>query len=511
MKSLFIRQSLCTLFGIVAMLGTSTWNAESARADVLEQAVVVFELYLEDSEALEKTPAYTMAMVEALDNSPYVAVLSRADGEKLLAGHSLKAKRATKAQFSEREEALNIATNAVLNGEENAVSLLKESMRDLTRLASEVVVDEKLHGVFLKNHMLLAQAYLDRDQKEDLASLLERVMRHFGPKAFNEEETHPGIVKVWREVGKKLASERTASVVISSNPPGADVYVQGKKLEEKTPVTLDKLLPGELLIQLRKGKDASVAHMVKTEAGKSKSLAVNLNFEKSLRISGDRFGLVFKNQSDFEANGAKYASRLGKLLDVDKVFLVGLRSTGSKVAFAGASVDVKTQKLQKQVRVEARANVVVRSQVRDLAWLLIQDDINSGDAGPWYQNTWGWVSAGVGLTGIILGAVMRSSYDERLAAIQGPCAQAYPCEIAGEVMRNRDDVEAAASTTMMIEGVSNTSFVLGGLGIIGSVLLFTLSGDSGAGDKDTALPRLQAVGPTLLRDGSTGLGATWSF
>ena len=116
MKSLFIRQSLCTLFGIVAMLGTSTWNAESARADVLEQAVVVFELYLEDSEALEKTPAYTMAMVEALDNSPYVAVLSRADGEKLLAGHSLKAKRATKAQFSEREEALNIATNAVLNG-----------------------------------------------------------------------------------------------------------------------------------------------------------------------------------------------------------------------------------------------------------------------------------------------------------------------------------------------------------------------------------------------------------
>jgi len=511
MKSLFIKHIILMLIGTTTLLTASLVGTDSARAsDVLEKAVVVFELYLEDSESLEKTPAYTNAMVEALNESPYVAVLSRADGEKLLAGHSLKAKRATDAQYAAREEALNEATNAVLNGDANAVDLLNESMKSLTDLASKVVVDEKLHSIFLKNHMLLAQAYLDQGDSDKLSTILERVMRHFGPQAFNVDETHPGIVKVWKNVGKALEAERTAEVTISSNPPGADVYVQGKKLEEQTPVTLKKLLPGELLIQLRKGKDASVAHMVKAESGKTKSLAVNLNFEKSLRISGDRFGLSFADLADFEANGAKYASRLGKLLDVDNVLLVGLRSENGKVSFAGASVDVKTQRMDKQVQVEARANVVVRSRVRDLAWLLIQDFVAGTAAAPWHENTWGWVTAGVGVTGIILGAVLRADYDERLDAIVNDCTK-YPCEVAGEVLKTQKDVEEAADTAMLIEGVSNTSLILGGLSLVGSVLLFTLNGGDDAGDKDKALPRLQAIGPTLLRDGSTGVGATWSF
>ena len=67
---------------------------------------------------------------------------------------------------------------------------------------------------------------------------------------------------------------------------------------------------------------------------------------------------------------------------MDQVLLVGLRAKGSQVSFAGASIDVRSQKLQKQVQVEARANVVVRSRVRDLAWLLIQDFVQGGEKAP---------------------------------------------------------------------------------------------------------------------------------
>ena len=108
---------------------------------------------------------------------------------------------------------------------------------------------------------------------------------------------------------------------------------------------------------------------------------------------------------------------------------------------------------------------------------------------------------------------MRADYDERLKDIMIDCGKSkYPCpNKVNPVWNSFEEHNDAANSAEIVEGISNTSFIIGGLSIIGSVVLFTLSGDSGAADKDTALPRLQAVGPTLLRDGSTGLGATWSF
>jgi hypothetical protein len=502
---------LGTLLATLAVTLLGFTSVAFADNGTLEKAVVVFELYLEDSETLEKTPAYTKALVNALNESPNVAVLGRSDGEKLLAGQSMKATRATEGQYAEREQALKEATNAVLNGDKSAVSLLKKSMRALTQLAAKVVVDEKLHGIFLKNHMLLAQAYLDQGEESRLKDILEKVMRHFGPQAFNEEETHPGIVKVWKVIGQELKAEATGEVSITSNPPGADIYIQGKRLAQKTPATLKNLLPGEVLIQLRKGEAASIAHMVKVKKSAKASLAIDLKFEKSLRISGDRFGLSFANQAEFEANGAQFASRLGKLLDVDTVLLVGLRAKGNKVAFAGASVDVATQTLTKQVQVEARANVVVRSRVRDLAWLLIRDFVMTSGNTAWYKKTWGWVSAGVGLTGIIVGSVLRADYDERLAALTGPCEK-LPCEVGGEVVKKQADLQNAADSAELVEGTSNVSLIVGGLAIVGSVLLFILDGgDDEASSKEKALPSLQSIGPQLLQDGSLGMGASWSF
>lgn len=510
-RSLMTRTLSLVLLSVVATFGFISQSAASGPA--LEQAVLVLELYVGD-DALDKTPAYAAAMNELLARSPYVAMLTRADGETLLAGHAMMSAQATKEQLASRVAALGKAEEALLQSSSEAIPLLKKSLRKLNRLWRSVAFDSKLHALFLQNNMLLARAYLDADESGRLRGHLESTMRAFGTQVLNESEAHPQIVQVWKKLKKNLASERTAQLVVTSKPAGAEVFINGRRQAQPTPLKLTGLFPGEVLVQVRKGQMLSVPRRATLKKEGATALSVDLERERALRVNAKQFGLTFGSRAEFQARGAETAAWLGALLDIDKVLLVELRKEADRVVLAGTMVDVATRRVDVRHEVAARSNLVVRSNVQALGWGLLEPSLQGRQ--PWYRNTWAWISLGAGVTGLIVGAVYRSDYEARLSDIfSDACETSHlstsQCSVGGSHVGSVPELEAAAESTQFIEGVSNVSFAVAGLALIGSVLLFTI-GDSASTPSEAAVfPTLQAVGPTRLLGGQWGMGAVVSF
>ena len=96
------------------------------------------------------------------------------------------------------------------------------------------------------------------------------------------------------------AAIASGSISINSEPPGAEIYLNGKSLQQKTPYTLTSLSPGNYELTVILGSNKAT-ESIKLEEGESRSIMIPLSASStnSLEISSDPSGAsVWINQKD---------------------------------------------------------------------------------------------------------------------------------------------------------------------------------------------------------------------
>jgi serine/threonine-protein kinase len=114
-----------------------------------------------------------------------------------------------------------------------------------------------------------------------------------GHQSFREDVT----VNAERQVGKLSATlvsdaPPTASLELTSEPPGAKVAIDGKETDQVTPVVLRSLAPGEHRVQLTKPGFKPYAAEVTLEAGKSQPLEKVILTPEGLAPEAPKKGFV---------------------------------------------------------------------------------------------------------------------------------------------------------------------------------------------------------------------------
>jgi hypothetical protein len=486
---------------VFLVMGTPLAHAD---AKGIESAYAVFELYV-GTTSVGDTPAYVKALTATLDNQSNVAILTRAKAETLLAKKSLRAARISSTELAAQENLLKHAVKTLLKHGGKAIPILEKNIHGHEKLLANMMYNAKLHALYFRTNMLLARAYFDAGNATKMNDTLERVIRQVGTAKVTEENYHPTIVAAWAAISTKLNQLRTARLTVTSTPPGCQVVIRGSVRPGVTPITMDKLLPGSVQVQVIKDGASSVGHTVQLIANETATVDIDLAFENSIQLTGNAFGMKFKDQDAFEKNGPAFGARLGKLLDVDKVLLAGLQRTNEGTRFVAYVVDVATGVISFKDRVVAKANVVMKSQV-DVMALAVAKTSATAVTGPWHTNTLGWVTATAAVGSIIVGAILFGNY--RYKVDQAYCQITPDC--TPELTQTQEEYDNARTTQ---------GFGGGALLAVGSVLAITsalvfvyLKPKLKAADQSAdAGFELKTIGPTTFTHGAAGVSAQFSF
>ena len=370
--------------------------------------------------------------------------------------------------------------------------------------------------------MLLARAYHDIKNMSQMRNVLRKVIWQYGGAGarVTEDEYHPGLVAGWKTVKAELQKRRTASLRITSPKPGASIYIQGRRQSQLTPATITGLLPGPVLLELRRGDQRSMSRTVKLQANTVKTVTIDLNFESAIRRDQGRLRLHFASQLTFDMAHIKYAVQLGKLLDVDTVMLCGLSRVNNDTRFVAILVDVERGKIIRKrssaaSKAALKTNAVVNLSAEMLKGVIVPTRL------PLTKNWLGWTAAGLSLVSFIIAPIMWNSAvaDHQVIVDCTETEQKTGATgITASCVSSGLDQPALVVLQTSAErkyGTSIAFYVIGGVFAAGSILAFTLLKSRGwrraARTEPSGGLKLKALGPTTLPGGSPGLGAHFSF
>jgi len=488
-------------------LGASTAHAQGAG---LEPSLVVLELYLGDQD-YTKTAEYVERIADEIGKTERFSLLTRGDAERSITEKmTTSSRKVTDDKLKEIEQMMQKGDQLLYEDPRQAIEILAEAKRRLKKIMESISLNQKIRQDFFKTQMMLARSHFDNNNKSKAKDILEEIIRIFGDEVqVTEADYHPNIVQLYRQAYRKLSNVKKGSVHVTTLPKGAEVLIHGKPQKKATPATYSGLFPGTVSIQARKRGRESMIHKVNIEAGQTKELKIDIDYETSLSFTKQRFGFTFPDESTMNTRVADFASRVGGMLGMDYVLVAGLIEKEKRTYLQGFLVDVKKGKVDRVESLFTKPNVVSNNRVKQLAMAVSDRGYKIETVyKPWYTNWVGWSLAGAGLIGFVVGGVMWADFESKLTEVQ--CTAEPP---ACKSFNDRVNIAADAQTSRTLAGVF---FGVGTALAVGSAVAFILMKEedfeAGSGGESVGIfePRLRSISPIISRE-ATGLGATFSF
>lgn len=496
-----IRTALTLLVATASLLPVAGHAQQTAD---LEPSVVFFDLYFRDA-AGAKTPEYVTAVQDDIRRHKTYSVLARTDaGDRLKTQMITPAKRVNAERLKSIEKMVQEGDKLAYTNPKQAIEVLRQAKEELKELVEHVSLDEKIRRDYFTTQMLLVTSHMENENEPKAREIMVEIVRVFEDEnPVTTKDYHPRVVELYKEVFRSLQAERTASLTVTTNPPGCDVFINGRPLRQKTPFTFEGLYPGPLRINVRKGDLQSMVRKVEVPANGSGKIDIDLEYESALSFAGEAFGLTFTDEASLKANVLNYTEKLGKFLEVDYIMLVGVVNRNGSPVLAGYQVDVKARTVVRQQDFAVKANVVSTRRVEEMSAFLAGKDLSLASGGviykPWYKNWIGWTLAGSAVALGSVAAVLGTQYFDARDNATDP-SYGSEADRNSEAERARD----LELQTGILAGI-------GGAALVGSILVFTLVQfeDEEAMSFGPSDPRFIAF-PWATGDGG-GLSATLTF
>jgi hypothetical protein len=379
---------------------TSLLGLESpAQAQPLERSMAVLELYVGET-PFEKTPDYAKAVQEQLADAENFAAISREDAAKQLLGLlSSGARPLSDTDLASLNEEYKKGEKLVFDDPKKSIAPLDALLKRLDQSAASLSLNPAHRELWFNTALYLGFAHQTQKNQAAATALYDLVVRRFGDTVkLDPNRWHPFVVQLYDQRLHEYKAQAKGSIRAKLAPAGAKVYVDGSERSPGSDGMITEVPPGKATVQATYETQQSMLHHVEVRPNETAQVAIDIDFEGSLAFGEGRFGLRFPSLELSEAQIADFASRIGRLLNVDEVLAVGLVQRGERTQLAGYVVNVRnaTLALEPDFR-EARANVINRTPVRQLAAYVTTRQKPVGVIKPWYTRWWGWVAGGVAL------------------------------------------------------------------------------------------------------------------
>jgi PEGA domain len=325
----------------------------------------------------------------------------------------------------------------------------------------------------------------------------------------------PGTRAAFEKVRKQLASVRRGKLLVTSSPPGADVFLDGRHVG-KTPLSAD-FIPGTYPLQIMKDGALSFTRSVQVQADRSVAASVDLGFEGMVQAGPPP---CVRTRPD-EADPLRGVAKLSAMLGVGEVVVVRLvRGTTGPAMVSAALLNVETGqqvregslKLTNAGDIETGKDDLIafiqtgkvskeivvasapppREPVEEASIAASAPRVSSAppvtsplpvQGGSWRPGArlGSYVAAGLGAASFVGAGVVWASSREDVATMSR--------RTAGRALRandgpGRDLYQSLRSRSQLITGL----LVGGGIGVAGGAALFFLSGPSSPPRAVTVMP-----------------------
>lgn len=497
---------------LIPALVLSTAPVRAAEVDD-EPSLAIFEIYY-SGQNYEKTSEYALKVEDRLSKLGGFAVITRADAQTGIAANvPLSVDSAVNEKADEIHKEVTAAEDVFFKeGPEKALEGLLSANRKLAEILKSHELSERIRKEYVTAQLLLALVYLRNNAPEKASEVMTELVQRVGQDpTITDDNYHPDVVALYRQTYTNLSTKRIAKITVMTDPPGADVYINGQVQPNKTPATFEGLYPGRVTVQVKKDDRASRVKEVKLEENVTSELKVDLNFEAALAFGGKRFGLVFRNAEDRKRNLPDFAAKLGEFVQAEYIAFVGLADQDGKTGLEGYLVNTQNEQVLRETMLATRPNAVSKNRVEAMAHFVLYGQAPEAVYKPWYTNAVGWVLVGGGAVAGVVGTVMYTSYqsDREIAE----CDYRVPgssCRSEAE----RLDAKDSANTS---RAIAYASWGVGAAAIVGGIVAFAAMDeeDPDAEIKPKIGTRIKTTSvvpsPVILPSGDLGVGLDIKF
>ncbi len=492
---------------VLLALGAAPVRAQIGEG--LEPSLALLDLGLKGQE-YDKSAEYVAKVSEALGGTGRFAMLSRDDAERQIKKRMItSSKRVTDERLKEIEAMVKEGDDLAFTNPRKAIDILAKAKAELKAIMETLSLNQKIRRDYFRTQMLLARSHHDNGNRAKAGEIMEEIIRVFGDEVkVTDDEYHPDIVALYRETYRRLGGQRNGSLTVRTEPAGAEVVINGKAQQKRTPATYEGLYPGTITVIARKDGRESMVHKVEISATNPSEISVDIDFETSLAFDDTHFGFIFPDEDTLKRRIADFASRIGSQLSVDYILVTGLVGRDGRTYLDGHLVNVVGQTVERSESLYTKSNVVSNNRTSQMADLMAGIDVSSSGGGPaptrpWYDNWIGWAGVGVGVVGLATGAAFYSKFNSTLDEVQCSGGASAGCKPQPERQTLAGDAESQRA-------VAGTMFTIGALGLAGGAAAFVLLGDDGGAE--SAALKLEYVAPTVSVHGAGGgVGAAFSF
>lgn len=510
--------SKCILTAAVVACAALAWAPSPARAQQpsgageggLEPAAIVMELHLRSQEGAKAGEYRDLLSRELLKYGKF-ALMDKDDAMRRVTSVMLTPmKRVTNDRLQEIEKMVARGDKLLYTDPREAVDVLHEAKKQLVDIMETISLNAQLRDELFKTQMLLARSHLDNGNEKKVRDVLREVVLEFGDGVeVTDDNYHPTLVRLFRETLKGMASQRTASLHVESDPPGAEVFLNSQPQKALTPATYEGLYPGTYHVQVRKDQIESMVRKIDVEPKAKATLDVDVGYESALDFNKEFFGLRFDDVQGMDQRMADYAARIGAFLELDAVILCGVIDRGAGPQLVTFHVDVRTKSLVRSRELVVKPTVVSSLRVEQMAAFLsgVADapdgSIVDGAAQPggaqWYENWAGWALTGVGVAGIVVGTIFTLDWADQSDLVASGPRPGF----------GRAEAEAAQSQGETSGIIGAVGLGVGGAALATGVVLFVLDATSSPEPETRATPIISGAPVPLPGGGGFTVGVSF--
>ena len=243
---------------------------------------------------------------------------------------------------------------------------LLDALREIERLAPGL----KRWQLFARSVLLRALVLRATNRSAEADEQFRRVLRLDADHRLDSDYFSPSARSRFERLRGQVASQPRATLVVTSNPAGADVYLDGRAIKRSTPVSLE-VIPGRYSISLSRDGGFSFSRTI--EVAESSAVHFDFEFEGSFQSQPVP---CFRDAGD-EPTRLMNAMKLGQRLSIEQVVIARTEQRSAGYLWLSAAVvQVATGLKIWEGGVKLDSSDAVSSLLGELAEL-----INSGKTG----------------------------------------------------------------------------------------------------------------------------------
>ncbi len=274
----------------------------------------------------------------------------------------------TDKQASMKDEADKVEQGLLLGNvsPETAIRKLEDFRRQVVERPGSIALEPTARDLYAQILLTLVRAYQLKHQASNASSRMSEFVLGFTDRPLDTSSNiAPSVLELYRQISTALSKERHGTLRVDKRDASGKLFVNG------TPSQVAKALSlphGEYAVFVSTVSGDSRMHSVAIGEG-DVTLGIDVPFEVSLAT--DKFvGLHFDDQANQERGERRAAEKIGKALDLGRVYVLSQVITDGK-----PSLRLRVYSLpegQLTATVAMLGGVLTPAQVTELAQRLVQ-------------------------------------------------------------------------------------------------------------------------------------------